>query len=304
MNPTRHHGSLGENIKVHFAGAEVIDFAYILHDAGVNYFLFTIFDYISEQFGIKRGGFTNTKHLIAPVELPKISKHLIMDSGLFTLMFGAGKGKKVDEKLISSWEAAIVDFVKRYQAWDIAVVECDCQKLLGTGMAWKLRERMKKELPQNRIINVFHFEDGRDGLNALIDFSDYMAISVPEMRIVKPKTYEEDVYALASYIKDRKPGIDIHLLGCTQKSILTRCKFCTTSDSTSWLQVNRYGRLLGRKTSEIKKSVLLENRDNIARILVSLGVEPTERRLNYYGNYWLAGKLLKREYTSWVGSQE
>ena len=36
----------------------------------------------------------------------------------------------------------------------------------------------------------------------LIDFSSYIALSIPELRIIKPKTFREDTRYLAGYIKD------------------------------------------------------------------------------------------------------
>ena len=72
-------------------------------------------------------------------------------------------------------------------------VEVDCQKILSPEIAWKFRKEMKRLLPDNRIINVFHLEDGKKGLDRLIDFSDYIAISVPELRIHKNRTYKTDV---------------------------------------------------------------------------------------------------------------
>ena len=50
------------------------------------------------------------------------------------------------------------------------------QKLLGTDLAWELRKEMRDQLPNNRIINVFHFEDGKYGLDRLIEFAEYIAI--------------------------------------------------------------------------------------------------------------------------------
>ncbi len=297
------HGSIGENVKVHFAGAENFEFAYMLHDAGVNYFLFTVLPFIADQFNVVRGGFTNCRERIAINELPKISNHVIMDSGLFSLMFGACKDVKPDEKFIRKWKDAIVNYVNENKAYNVTCVECDCQKLLGADLAWELRKQMREQLPNNKIINVFHFEDGRKGLESLIDFSDYIAISVPELRIVKPKTYREDVYALASHIKERKPNIDIHLLGCTQKDILEKCSWCTSADSTSWQQVNRYGRILGYHVSEIKNQKVLEGWDHTKKLLLELGIEPTDKRIYYY-YYWMSGHLLKRQYTDWCGNQD
>ena len=50
-----------------------------------------------------------------------------------------------------------------------------------------LRENERNTFPNNRIINVFHKEDGKKGLERLIEFSDYIAISVPELRVIGTK---------------------------------------------------------------------------------------------------------------------
>ena len=155
------HGCLGENVKVHFAGAENVDFSWVLHDAGVKYFLFTVLPFIMDQFDIRWGRITNAKHLFPHEVLPKIANHVIMDSGLFTLMFGACKNVQPDEAFIRRYKDAIVEFVNQHEAWNLTCVECDCQKLLGTDLAWELRTQMREQLPNNRIINVFHFEDGK-----------------------------------------------------------------------------------------------------------------------------------------------
>lgn len=304
MTPTREHGSIGENVKVHFAGSENVEFGYILHDAGVNYFLFTVLPFIMDQFDIKWGRITLLKETYPHIELPKIGKHIIMDSGLFTLMFGACKNIRPDEKFIRRYKDAICNFVnENHMDSSIACVECDCQKLLGTDLAWELRTQMRDQIP-NPIINVFHYEDGKYGLDRLIEFSDYMAISVPELRIVKPKTYKEDVYRLASYIKEKKPEIDIHLLGCTERAMLKQCKFATSADSTTWQQINRWCGILGRKTSQLKEEKVQEGWQHIKDCLISYGIEPKEKRIRYFYNFWLAGMLLKREYTQAAGNQD
>lgn len=303
MRATREHGTIAENVKVHFAGSENVEFAYVLHDAGVNYFLFTVLPFIMDQFDIKWGRITCCKNLFPHKELPKLGKHIIMDSGLFTLMFGACKDIRPDEKFIRRYKDAICDFVNSVKLdKNIACVECDCQKLLGTKLAWELRTQMREQIP-NKIINVFHFEDGKKGLDRLIEFSDYIAISVPELRIVKPKTYKEDTYRLADYIKNKKPEIDLHLLGCTERAILKRCKFATSADSTTWQQINRYGGILGYRTSQVKDEKVKEGWENTKRLLLELGIEPTEKRIYYY-YYWMAGKLLKQEYTKAAGNQD
>lgn len=304
LTPTKKHGCLGNNVKVHFAGSENYEFAYILNQAGIKYSLFTVLPFIKDRFNIKWGNFQVCKKKDTYNILPQLSKHVIMDSGLFTLMFGACRDLKPDEKFIRAYKDAIVDFVNQNKAYSLTCVECDCQKLLGTELAWQLRKQMREQLPNNRIINVFHFEDGKRGLDSLIDFSEYIAISVPELRIVKPNTYREDTYRIASYIKDRKPSIDIHLLGCTERAMLKQCSFATSADSTTWLQINRYGGILGKRTKDLKAGKVDEKREDIIRWLNDLEIEPTEQHINYYFNYWLAGTLLKQEYTKAAGSQE
>lgn len=292
---------LGDNIKVHFAGSEQIDFSLMASKAGVKYFLFTCFPFISQNFGIK--GFPITcKTLFPPTEIAKFANHSIMDSGLFTLMFGAHKGKR-DKAFLMQWQESLVSFVKD-NGINSTCVEVDCQKVLGVDEAWYFRRQMREMLPNNRIINVFHYEDGNMGLDRLIEFADYIAISVPELRIVKPKTYKEDVYKLACYIKNRKPEIDIHLLGCTEVKMLQRCSFCTTADSTSWQAVNRFGRILGNHVKTIKPEIKEKCNKAILEMMDVCGIEPSAKRMDYYANYYISAFLHKQEYEKWAGSQD
>lgn len=293
--------SLGKNIKVHFAGAEQINFSMTAHEAGVHYFLYTVFPFISEKVGIK-GYPVTVRNIFPPHKLDTISRHVIMDSGLFSLMFGAHKGKR-DETFIRQWKENLVGFVNENQI-RATCVEIDCQKVLGVDAAWVFRRELRRELPNNRIINVFHYEDQRKGLERLIEFSEYIAISVPEMRIVHPKTYKEDVYALASFIKNRKPGIDIHLLGCTEGQMLRRCSFCTSADSTSWLSANRFGNIDGYHPRQIKPEMKARAMSPVRKVLAECGIEPTEKRMDYHANYYISAQVHKRKYETYCGGQE
>ncbi|MBR6860253.1 MAG: hypothetical protein IKM73_02865 [Acidaminococcaceae bacterium] len=291
---------LGDNLKVHFAGSEQIDFSLVANKAGVNYFLWTCFPFISDQFGIK--GFPITcKNLFPPHEIAKFAKHDIMDSGLFTLMFGAHKGKR-DKAFLLKWQYAMIDFIKKNNI-KATCVECDCQKVLGVEEAWQFR-RIFRDAVHNQIINVFHYEDGNSGLDRLIEFSPYIAISVPELRIVKPKTYKDDVYRLACYVKNKKPEIKIHLLGCTEVKLLERCNFCTTADSTSWQAVNRFGRILGNHVKTIRPEVKQRCAQAVRETLAACNIEETPKRMDYYSNYYISAWLHKREYERYAGSQE
>lgn len=160
----------------------------------------------------------------------------------------------------------------------------------------------------NRQINVFHWEDGKDGLDKLIEFSDYIAISVPELRIVKPKIYKKVAIDLARYCKQKKPTIDIHMLGCTEYSMLRDISFCTTADSTSWLSGVKYGYFNdGTKKGHIKtfKKDLIQKRENeVKNITEERGVKLREKTLRYATSASLCASICKRRYTQLAGNQE
>lgn len=295
---------LGDNLKVHFAGSEQIAFGIIAGAAGVKYFLFSCFPFVSRQFGIN-GYPVTVKTVFPPKELEALGKHVIMDSGLFTLMFGAHKAAEGTrtKAFLESWQAALVDFVKSNNI-TATCVEVDCQKILGIKEAWEFRERLRRDLPDNPQINVFHAEDGKKGLDSLVDFSEYIAISVPELRIRNRRGYAEEVFRLTNYIKDRKPDIDIHLLGCTEPGLLRRCKFCTTADSTTWQSCNRWGSILGRHVSQIDKGLLQQAIPHVLAMYEKCGIEPTETRNKYYAKYYASAYIHKQYYAQLAGSQE
>ena len=251
---------LPDNIKVHFAGAEIQNQFIAVRLLDVQYALYTAFPFVERKI------FEKPKSPIMTLEwqkqnpfqeIPKFiiesCKHVIQDSGLFTLMFGSRKGEK-DESLMNKWYDALIEFTLENSP-GVTCVEVDCQKVLGVEKAWEFRQRMKNDLPNNRIINVFHLEDGMNGLDRMIEFSDYIAISVPELRHAGEKKY---VYTLATYIKNKKPDIDIHLLGCTERSLLQQCSFCTSADSTSYIAGKRFGNLCGKHISSIKTEEVID----------------------------------------------
>ena len=296
-------------MKVHFAGLEQKDYAVILNKvAGINCRLFTVFPFIAKQFGIKPMILTSTLPDVGDF-LTKNMNHCIMDSGLFTLMFGAHAGKR-DEKFVRAWQEAIIKFVKT-TGYKGTVVEVDCQKILGVEMAWELRKQLRKALPNNQQINVFHIEDGEEGLKKMARWSKYIALSIPEFRSLKWKNLPLKVNQLCNIIKKENPGIKIHLLGCTQKNIMQNCKFCDSSDSTSWQQVNRFGTGLiynNNQYKKIKRSLVEDQSGSINkevdRYFKENKITPTGSNLTYYSNFALTGIYLKQMYSIYAGSQE
>lgn len=298
----------GNNLKVHFAGAEQVFGYECALAAGVKYQLFTVFPFISEKFGIKGFppiGLKDRSQWIAKVkENIAVQRHTIMDSGLFTLMFGAHKGKR-DRAFIEKWVEALAAFVEEHKL-DVTCVEVDCQKVLGVPQAWEMRERMRRLMPRQRIINVFHVEDGKAGLDRLIEYADYIAVSVPEMRIVygTGTKYEDATIRFANYIKNKKPEIDIHLLGCTSTKLLKACRFCTSSDSTSWNCCSRYFRIVNNGTKHHTGDITQKAKDEIDALLQGR----MERRVYKYISttavpLYVSAKCALRDYTRAAGDQ-
>lgn len=292
-----------DNIKVHFAACEVQNQFEAVKTLGVRYGLYTAFPFVERMVFGKSARSPlmplkwqkNDPYKLIPDYIVSSMKHTIQDSGLFTLMFGAAKGT-ADLTLIEKWYENLVEFTRKYSN-GCTVVEVDCQKILGVEKAWEFRERIKKDLPNNRIINVFHIEDGDKGLDRLIEYADYLAISVPELRFHKKKDY---VVRLAHYIKNKKPNIDIHLLGCTEGEILKRCNFCTSSDSTSYISGKRFGYLKGNhirrlNTKRVKELVGEENWQHI------FNIPNNETNTNFLCS---SIEICKRDYQSWCGNQD
>lgn len=291
---------LPDNIKVHWAGCEVMNQYIFIQRLGVRYGLYTCFPFVERMvFKEGRSQIMPLREMKNPaIEIPRVvtndMRHTIQDSGLFTLMFGARKGKK-DEALINKWYDALVEFTLNH-GMNCTCVEVDCQKVLGVDKAWEFRERIKHDLPNNRIINVFHLEDGQDGLDRLIEYSDYIAISVPELRHAGKKNY---TYTLARYIKERKPSIDIHLLGCTELDLLRKCNFCTSADSTTWTCHKRYGFIKGHhvsniSTAKVREMIGDENYDYFRKYVQEMGCNTVA----------LATMLLKKDYERVAGNQD
>lgn len=295
---------LGNNLKVHFAGSDGEEiFHAALKAADVHYRLYSCFNFIDKRTP-HDDFYLPENHIIKVQE--KDMNHVIQDSGLFTLMFGAGKGRKVDHGCLLDWQDKLIKFVMQNNL-KCSCVEIDCQKLLGVDEAWFFRKRMREKLP-NRQINVFHWEDGKDGFDKIIDFSDYVAISVPELRIVKPRQYRIVAVELAKYAKKRKPNIDIHMLGCTEYSMLRDISFCTTADSTSWLSGVRYGYFNdGKKSGHIthfKKDVFAKREKEVRCLIEQIGSQVTPKTMQYATSASLCATICKSKYERLAGNQD
>lgn len=296
---------LGRNVKIHFAGSDGSKENFCaLVAADTHYRLYSCYNYI---VGKKPDDDFRLPEDDIILEQQRQQKHVIQDSGLFTLMFGAGKGQKQTISTLTEWQDKLMAFVKQNHI-TASIVEIDCQKVLGVDEAWYFRQRMKDMMPESKQINVFHFEDGQKGLDRLIEFSDYIAVSVPEWRIVKPATHKRDIRYITHYIKNKKPEIDIHLLGCTDFKIIRENNFCTSADSTSWLSGVKYGYIDDGYRKEhirnFKRSLYNEREAQIKAMMLARGIEPTGKKLVCTTNASLCATICKDLYARTCGPQD
>ena len=293
------------NVKVHFAGYDNNERAIaVLKAAGVRYRLFTSYPFIKNRSSD------------CDMKVPKLAEmdaefeHVIMDSGLFTMMFGADKGTPKTPEFVREWMHRICAFATQNHI-RASIVECDCQKLISPEFAWELRREMRQIMPQAEIINVFHLADGQDGFKRLVDFTDYLAISVPELRIAQPKTYKNTVCALARMARRQKPGVKIHLLGCTERYLLENNRFCTTADSSSWTSSTRFGTLdkvhiknINDKQAKIACEKVLAAAQQYGMGIPDKLARGEPKAVNYTAaNYYTAQKC-RKDYTQWAGPQD
>ncbi len=294
----------GKNIKVHFAGLDDNEGYYAsLRVADVKYVLYSAYWYIYNKK-------PDSNFVLPENHMLKRScrefKNVIQDSGVFTMMFGKDAGKKQTIETLTQWQDKLIEFIKQNNL-NVMPVEIDCQKVLGVDEAWYFRERAKKLLPNHTHINVWHFEDGRKGLDRLIEFSDYIAIGLPEWRKVKGRAHKEQIKYVTHYIKNKKPEIDIHLLGCTDVKLLAENSFCTSADSTSWLSGVKFGGVKdGNKTRHVKdfdKNIFRQRHEAICQLYKNNGLKQPSGTLNKV-NASICATLAKDAYTLAAGPQD
>lgn len=180
-------------------------------------------------------------------------RNVIMDSGLFSLMFGSEKG--TIPSTLDAYERYTTQYLEDLAAWKFGgyVVEADVHKLLGMDAVHRLRRHFTPL--GDRVIYVWHREEGLDGLLKLAEERSYIAISVPEIRSIVSGggsvTASSDVVQVRVFDLLRRihahcktRGIlppRIHLLGCTVASMM-QTRLAWSCDSTSWLAGIQYGR--------------------------------------------------------------
>ena len=210
-------------MKVHFVTANTTQQA--LLDSEVRYILNSFYDIHVR------------KKKIYIDEINKFN-HIIIDSGLFTLMFGSKQSQVLDERFFDRWMNDYVNFINKTPFKNATFVELDVQKKLSVEHAWEYRKELKARINKGTVMNVYHLED--ENPDKLIEFSDYIAISIPELRF---NVTRREMFDITKYIsaKAALKGKKVHLLGCTEYHYLKTFNYCYSCDSTTWQDTFRYG---------------------------------------------------------------
>lgn len=230
---------------------------------------------------------------------------VICDSGLFTLMFGVGKGGNYDLNFMRDYTIEYINTVQQFKIKNLTIVESDVHKLLGMDAVFELRKYFENS--GYKTLYVWHYEETVDGLLRLAERYNYIAISVPELRVI---CKEKMNYRLA--VKDLEYRIrtqarkhpKIHLLGNTVQELMeTNTSY--SCDSTSWLSGGRWGRyvafdnnkLVAKKISDsdFKKEVeaLKQFYPDNYRELYDFYAHRSEKYLNYIITMYMSAKNFK-----------
>lgn len=234
--------------KVYFAGAETMAHSVLMSSVGVKYALYTSAHWLGGMLGNSRRGPSNGIKETYRF-LQGNFKKTILDSGIFTI-YGSPALQK--DKLVYRWYDAYKKLIADNSIYS-TVVEMDAQRFIGAKKTWELRKDFCETFKDREIINVFHYEDGIKGLDEMIEFSSYIAVPAPERRLYKSWNFNT-ILKVAEYIRNKKPDIKIHMLGCTSKDML-RCRIADTCDSTSWTTVPKFRTLFGQKVTLTKEKM-------------------------------------------------
>lgn len=163
------------------------------------------------------------------------SQH-IMDSGLFSLMFGADKGKLTKYEDFYAYASKYVESMIKW-GWQHAIVECDTQIVLGMDETFRLREEIFEKCGLD-VIYVWHAPEQLDGLREMAKKYTRIALSVPELRKYAVNT-KSSLISLLRVIRETGASPRVHLLGNTEAKYMTLP--AESGDSSSWIYCQSFG---------------------------------------------------------------
>ena len=279
-------------MKLFIAGCEPQEIRRMPLNAGASNYLLSYYHLIHK--GGNSTGITQFMY-----EYKKLKEHtnadFIMDSGLFTMMFGADSGNTYTKKDLINYTHKYLANMKELGYKD-TIVEMDVHKVLGMKELQEFRDLFISNYGIERTMFVWHIEETIKGWEEMCNKYSYVALSVPELRIVMQKKYLKPfMQKMINRALAINPDIKIHLLGCTSNSLLD-VRGYYSADSTSWQQPLRYGDIKNPVTmrtvhqTQLNKDKLLKEyleKDNYN--VMKLGVKPTRLLTNKY--YQISGYL-------------
>lgn len=221
-------------MRLYLAGAEQPTYARIIAGVGRRFALITYYE-------LAKAGAQKIERLLKVFRDAKI--HVILDSGLFSYLFGQEAG--------NAWtEADLEAYCTRYLQWvnevsfEGALVECDAQLLLGLPAVEKIRRELFK--PSGRdVIYVWHWPDGMQKLRDMANEHEYIAIGIPSLKrhiaaLKIPHLPRVLVKRLVYEARRANPRVKIHLLGTSALNLVDP-QHVFSCDSTSWLAGTKFG---------------------------------------------------------------
>lgn len=193
----------------------------------------------------------NAKELLdTAVEAYGHPENVIIDSGAFSVMFGAKKGMLPET--LDAYSEFTDEYLENIERWGFKgiIIEMDVHRLLGMEDLLKLRARFKSF--GKRVMYVWHEPEGLDGMGALAREKDFVAFSLIELNVISgsgnvmsgnAKITNGMAMDLLRRVHEadpkRKPP-RIHMLGCMQAPLI-ESRLPWSADASSWLAGVRYG---------------------------------------------------------------
>jgi hypothetical protein len=163
----------------------------------------------------------------------------IIDSGLFSMMFGRHKDKTFSKQDLLKYTDTYLKTMQQYDYRSV-LVEMDVHKVLGVQHLHDFRKLFEDRWGVERTMFVWHLEEGIEGWCKLAATYPYIAISIPELRKLKRGKSQLMLKQMVTDLIHRalqiNPKVKIHLLGCTEIPLL-HLKGYYSCDSSSWLYV-------------------------------------------------------------------
>jgi len=166
----------------------------------------------------------------------------IIDSGLFTYLYGGGKNAPLKE--VERFSEYYIEFVNNHfkehcftnnMPW---FVELDLHGRFPLEDYHRIQKKLLDSCPNRDFIGVWHDEWGLKQLDEVCERFDYVSLSLAG-------GWNWDiVFGVVSYINKKYPGRCIHLLGTSAVNELSwggLMKHCDTMDCTRWSGDSRYG---------------------------------------------------------------